>query len=307
MCDSTKKQNSTWSQASIKKSLVCDFRKEHKITPNQPSINKSPICDPPNNTESPNTAGKKQKTFTQIRPSKKLKKAKAKKTKAKRTLSTDEHQSELLAVDKSLQNTVESIPQKEEIARSSCLDDFILQESKQQKTGSEDSPLKATWKDSIYLNRPSWVGEYRMISTTAQISGEQSDSSLKVDELNGSQTNSISGEPVTTTNVLTDDVEEEAILKTGADQKRHPDEDLSVILEIDSTCLVNGNTKGDKIKKDAEEQQSPIIEIKEVENLPSENSPIIELKEDEILLSENSPIKEEIGEENLPSENSPIN
>ena len=313
------------------------------------------------------------------------------------------------------------------------MDDCILQEAKGQKTGSEDSPLKATWKDSIYLNCPSRVGEYRMISTTAQISGEHSES---VDELNGSQTNSISGEPVTTTNVLTDDVEEEAILKTGADQKRHPDEDLSVILKTDSTCLVNGNIKGDKIishvvdteihnqektvaelkkneavctsllqgfeetssifnvhfdsgklsvledgtndsialsfieppvilfglkfrdhvvcntsiepqastdedgeivspcwnisdfqlestsvykmedllhgqttekaKKDAEEQQLPIIEIKEEENLPSENSPIIELKEDEILPSENSPIKEEIGEENLPLENSQI-
>ena len=81
-----------------------------------------------------------------------------------------------------------------------------------------------------------------MISTTAQISEDHSNSSLVVDELNGSQTNSISGEPVTTTNVLTDDIEEEAILKTGVDQKRHPDEDLSVIFEIDSTYLVNGNT-----------------------------------------------------------------
>ena len=85
-----------------------------------------------------------------------------------------------------------------------------------------------------------------MISTTAQISEEHSNSSLKVDKLNGSQTNSISGEPVTTTTVLTNDIEE-AILKTGVDQKRHPDEDLSVILENDSTCLVNGNTKCDKI------------------------------------------------------------
>ena len=229
---SPQKQNSARSHPSIKTSPVCAFGKEQNITPNQPSINKSPECDPPNSTESANTAGKKQKTFAQNRSSKKLKKAKVKKTRAKRTLSTGEHLSELLAVD-----TCKS------------LDDGILQEAKEQKTGSEDSPLKATWKDStcIYLNRPSRVGEYHMISTTAQISEEHSNSSLKVEELNGSQTNSISGEPVTTTNVLTDDIKEEAILKTGADQKRHPDEDLSVILEIDSTCLVNGNTKGDKI------------------------------------------------------------
>ena len=436
MCDSTKKHNSALSQTSIKTSPVCDFRKEQKITPNQPSINKSPECGPPNSTESANTAGKKQKTFAQNRSSKKLKKAKVKKTSAKRTLSTGEHPSELLAVDKSLQKTVESTPQKEEIASSSRLDDCILQEAKEQKTGSEDSPLKATWKDSIYLNCPSRVGEYRMISTTAQISEEQSISSLKVDELNGSQTNSISGEPVTTTNALTDDIEEKAILKTGVDQKRHPDEDLSVILEIDSTCLVNGNTKGDKIishvvdtdipnqektvaelkkneavctsllqwfeetssisdvhcdrgkisvtedgtndstalsfiepsvilfglkvrdhvvcntsiepkastdddgeivspcwnnsdfllestsvyemedllygestekaKTDAKEQQSPIIKVKEEENLPSENSPIREVKERENLPSENSPIIEVKEKENLPSEISPI-
>ena len=246
VCDSTKIQNSARSQASIKKSPVCDFRKEQNITPNQPSINKSPVCDPPNSTELPNTAGKKQKTFAQNRSSKKSKKAKVKKTRAKRTLSTDEHPSERLAVDKSLQKTVESTPQKKEIASLSRLDDCILQEAREQKTGSEDSALNVTWKDSIYLNCPSRVGEYRMISTTAQISEEHSNSSLKVDELNGSQTNSISGEPVTTTNVLTNDIEE-AILKTGVDQKRHPDEDLSVILEIDSTCLVNGNTKCDKI------------------------------------------------------------
>ena len=247
VCDSTKKQNSARSQASIKKSPVCDFRKEQNFTPTQPSINKSPVCDPLNSTEIPNTAGKTPKTYTQNRPSKKSKKAKAKKTKAKRTRSTDEHPSALLAVDKSLQKTVESTPQKEEIASSSHLDDCILQEAKEQKTGSEDSPLKATWKDSIYLNCPSRLDDHRMISTTAQISEEHSNSSLKVDELNGPQTNNISGEPVTTTNVLTDDIEEEAILKTGVDQKGHPDEDLSVILEIDSTCLVNGNTKGDII------------------------------------------------------------
>ena len=246
VCDSTKKQNSARSQASIKKSPVCDFRKEQNITPTQPSINKSPVCDPLNSTEIPNTVGKTPKTFTQNRPSKKAKKAKAKKTKAKRTRSTDEHPSALLAVDKSLQKTVESTPQKEEIASSSRLDDCILQEAKEQKTGSEDSPLKATWKDSIYLNCPSRLGDHRMISTTAQIFEEHSNSSLKVEELNGPQTNNISGEPVTTTNVLTD-IEEEAILKTGVDQKGHPDEDLSVILEIDSTCLVNGNTKGDII------------------------------------------------------------
>ena len=106
VCDSTKIQNSARSQASIKKSPVCDFRKEQNITPNQPSINKSPVCDPPNSTELPNTAGKKQKTFAQNRSSKKSKKAKVKKTRAKRTLSTDEHPSERLAVDKSLQKTV---------------------------------------------------------------------------------------------------------------------------------------------------------------------------------------------------------
>ena len=270
VCVSTKKQNSALSQTSIKTSPVCDFRKEQNITPNQPSINKSPECDPPNSTESANTAGKKQKTFPQNRSSKKLKKAKVKKTRAKRTLSTGEHPSELLAVDKSLQKTVESTPQKEEIASSSRLDDCILQEAKEQKTGSEESPIKVTWKDSIYLNCPSRVGEYRLNSTTAQISEEQSNSSLKVDELNGSQTNSIYGEPVTTTNVLTDDIEEKAILKTGVDQKRHPDEDLSVILEIDSTCLVNGNTKGDKIishvvDTDIPNQEKIVAELKKNE------------------------------------------
>ena len=270
VCDSTKKQNSALSQTSIKTSPVCDFRKEQNITQNQPSINKSPECDPPNSTESANTAGKKQKTFPQNRSSKKLKKAKVKKTRAKRTPSTGEHPSELLAVDKSLQKTVESTPQKEEIASSSRLDDCILQEAKEQKTGSEESPIKVTWQDSIYLNCPSRVGEYRLNSTTAQISEEQSNSSLKVDELNGSQTNSIYGEPVTTTNVLTDDIEEKAILKTGVDQKRHPDEDLSVILEIDSTCLVNGNTKGDKIishvvDTDIPNQEKIVAELKKNE------------------------------------------
>ena len=304
VCDSTKKQNSARSQPSIKKSPVCDFRKEQNITPNQPSFNKSTVCDPPNSTESANTANKKQKTFTQNRPSKKSKKAKVKKTRAKRTLSTDEHPSELLAVDKSLQKTVESRPQKEEIASSSRLDDCILQESKEQKTGSADSPLKATWKDSIYLNCPSRVGEYRMISTTAQISEEHSNSCLMVDELNGSQTNSISGEPVTTTDVLNDDIEEEAILKTEGDQKRHRDEDLSVVLEIYSICLVNGNTKGDKIISHVVDSEMHNQEkVKEDEILPSENSPIKEEIVEENLLSENSPIKEDRKEENLLLEN----
>ena len=151
-----------------------------------------------------------------------------------------------------------------------------------------------------------------MISSTAQIFEEHSNSSLMVDELNGSQTNSISGEPVTTTDVfsgepvtatdvLNDDIEEEAILKIEGDQKRHRDKDLSVILEIGSTCLVNGNTKGDKIISHVGDSEMHNQEkVKEDEILPSEISPIKEEIVEETLSSENTPIKEERKEEESP-------